>query len=53
MHCGSNFWYVVSGHIDGHPNIKQFDSISYLETPFFDKTVNYSLGVFSKNEVFT
>ncbi len=23
--CNSNFWYVVSGHIDIHPNIKRFD----------------------------
>ena len=45
----SNFCHVVSGHIDVHSSIKMFDSIYYLKTPFFDKTVNYSLGVFSKN----
>ncbi len=28
--------------------MKRFDSISYLKTPIFDKTVVYSLGVFSK-----
>ncbi len=40
---------MVSGHIDVHSDIKRFDSISYAETPNFDKTVNYNLGVFSKN----
>ena len=42
----TNFCCVVSGHIDVHFDRKWFNSISYLETPFFDKTVNYSLGVF-------
>ncbi len=49
----SNFCHVVSGHIDVHSNIKWFDSISFAETSLFDKTLNYNLGVFSKNEVFT
>ncbi len=44
----SNFWCVVSGHIDVHSNVKCFDSISYSKTPIFDKTVNYNLGVFFK-----
>ena len=34
-----------------HSDRKRFDSITYAETPNFDKTVNYSLGVFSKNGV--
>ena len=51
MRCESNFWCVVSGHIDTHPSIKWFDSVTYLKTPFFDKTVNYSLGVFFRKNV--
>ena len=39
--------HVVSGHIDVHSSKKRFNSI----TPNFDKTVNYSLGVFSKKGV--
>ena len=42
----SNICHVVSGHIDVHSDRKRFDSITYAETPNFDKTVNYSLGVF-------
>ena len=38
--------HVVSGHIDIHSDTKRFDSITYAETPNFDKIVNYSLGVF-------
>ena len=41
--------HVVSGHIDVHSDTKRFDSITYAETPNFDKIVKYSLGVFSKN----
>ena len=48
----SNFYHVVSGHIDVHSSIKMFDSIYYLKTPFFDKTVNYSLGVFFQKLAF-
>ena len=33
----SNFCCVVSGHIDVHSNIKRFDSISYLASPFLTK----------------
>ena len=51
MGVASHFWYSVSVHIDVHSNTKRFDSITYAETPFFDKTVNYSLGDFSKNGV--
>ena len=47
----SNICHVVSGHIDVHSDRKRFDSVSYAETPNFDKTVNYSLGDFSKNGV--
>ncbi len=50
--CDYIICHVVSGHIDVYPDIKWFDSISYLKTPFFDKTVNYNLGVFSKNGIF-
>ena len=34
-----------------HSYTKRFDSVTYAETPNFNKTVNYSLGVFSKNGV--
>ena len=48
---GCQFYYGLSGHIDVHPVKNWFNFVSYLGTPFFDKTVNYSLGVFSKNGV--
>ena len=45
----SHFWYIISGHIDVHSDRKQFDSVSYAETPNFDKTVNYiALVIFPK-----
>ena len=46
-----SFWHKVSVHIDTHSNRKWFVSVTYAETPFFDKTVNYSLDDFSKNGV--